>query len=41
MAAPVMATEWSPMPPRWNGSGPPGARSDSAMPARAQKAAMS
>ena len=41
MAAAVMATLWSPMPPRWNGNGPPGARRDSAMPARAQKAPMS
>ena len=41
IAAPVMAAEWSPMPPRWKGSGPPGVRRDSAMPARAQKAATS
>ena len=32
---------WSPMPPRWNGSVPPGGVSRWAMPARAQNAAMS
>ena len=41
MAAPVMAAEWSPMPPRWKGNGPPGARNASAIPALDQKAATS
>ena len=36
MAAPVMATVWSPMPPRWNGGSAPGGVSRPAMPARAQ-----
>ncbi|HET9542241.1 MAG TPA: hypothetical protein VFP02_04130 [Acidimicrobiales bacterium] len=36
MAAPVMATVWSPMPPRWKGGSSPGAVSRSAMPERAQ-----
>ena len=39
--AAVMPTEWSPMPPRWNGSAPPGGVREAASPLRAQNAAMS
>ena len=41
MAAAVMATVWSPIPPRWKGSWPPGGVNDAARPERAQYAAMS
>ena len=41
IAAPVIATEWSPMPPRWKGSSAPGGVREAATPDRAQKAPMS
>ena len=41
IAAPVIATVWSPIPPRWNGGSAPGGVSRLAMPDRAQNAAMS
>jgi hypothetical protein len=41
IAAAVIATLWSPMPPRWNGSAAPGGVSAAARPERAQYAAMS